>query len=157
MDAAVFRAELKRLGVSQSAFARAADVPLRTVQSWAIGERKIPSTIGVLIENVEKLPLKEQFALMINDIPEGKLEIFLDICKMIRNLSKKIKNLEEQNAILTSNFANLSDLANLRSDFAHLRSEFNELAENNKKLGAKVLAYANESERRARSVIPFNN
>ncbi|TLU71272.1 helix-turn-helix domain-containing protein [Lichenicoccus roseus] len=60
MGREVFRAELKRLEIGQSAFAALTGTPLRTVQSWALGERALPRNIKSLFAKVEAMPRKEQ-------------------------------------------------------------------------------------------------
>ena len=55
-----FRASLKRRGVSQVGFAREIEeisgmpMPLRTVQSWAIGEAPIPAPAVALVRLLER-------------------------------------------------------------------------------------------------------
>lgn len=55
MTADQFRAELRRLGLSQVGFARRVEqiggekLPLRTVQGWALDERPIPPLVPAML------------------------------------------------------------------------------------------------------------
>jgi DNA-binding transcriptional regulator YiaG len=144
INADKFRAELKRLGVGQSAFAAAAEMPLRTVQSWALGERSIPPTAGALIEKVERSMKKDKFALILDKLPEKKLEVLLEVARNFAGQNKKIKLLEERTGELCA------DVSKLRSEIERLNGlcDFQ---------GKKIDAYAKDNKRRAESVVPFND
>lgn len=84
MSADGFRAELKRLELGQSAFAAVSGMSLRAVQSWALGERKIPQTIYALIEKVEGMSTKDKLTSLIEILPEKDAEAIVRIAEIFK-------------------------------------------------------------------------
>lgn len=143
MTAAKFRAELKRIGFSQSAFAEAVEVPLRTVQSWALDERRIPNKIEELLLKAERLPIKKKIVAQAMALPPAKLKVFAEVVKMVGDHDKLTKSQK-------------IEIGNLRHEVLKLVGEIGELRELVVHQGRKIEVYANEARRRADEVKPFN-
>jgi DNA-binding transcriptional regulator YiaG len=106
MSADEFRGELKRLKLNQSSFAAASGKPLRTIQSWALGERSVPSEARLLIDKVENLPPKVLLSALTKVMGEDELKAMLNIVTIFRDSEKtitKLKNdVQQQGETLTA-------------------------------------------------------
>lgn len=143
MSATEFKIELKRLDFGQSAFAKAADVPLRTVQSWATGERNIPRTASALIEKVERMSNNEKLAAKVVALPTEKRKAAVKLIELMSDLSKELRRLKEQNE------QRISELTKVKADIDRLNKTCVFQAE-------KITAYEQDLRRRASAVVPFN-
>lgn len=143
MNATEFRATLKRLGLNQSSFAATAKIPLRTVQSWALGERRIPSTVRTLIEKIERMPTKDRLVAVLETLPYEALESVHDLAKMMVNHTKVVKALRDE-------------VDDQRSKISKMDVDLNNIKETCSFLATKVRIYEQDIKRRAESVIPFN-
>ena len=144
MSAAEFRAELKRLKLNQSSFAAVAKVPLRTVQSWALGERSIPRTARALIEIVERMSPKDLIIAITAILPEEKLKDYHDIVRITSNYAKATKALREE-------------VLELKDEVSKLQGTVNRLQATCVFQANKLAAYGQDLQRRVLLVEPFNN
>jgi Mg2+ and Co2+ transporter CorA len=144
ISAAEFRAELKRLNLGQSSFAAIVEVPLRTVQSWALGERSIPRTAGALIEKVERMPLKDRFVAIALTLSEKKLKALVDVAQVMGDQAKEIRALREETDELRANVSKLNVAIERLQETCVFQAN-------------KITTYAQDLKRRATSVVPFNN
>jgi transcriptional regulator with XRE-family HTH domain len=53
MNAALYRHSLAQLGLSQAAAAKLLGVSLRTSQAYALGESKVPKTVGLILKYLQ--------------------------------------------------------------------------------------------------------
>lgn len=144
MSANEFRVELKRLELNQSSFAVAAEVPLRTVQSWALGERRIPLTARMIIEKVERMSTKDKIIAIAQTLPEKKLKVLRDVVKAVSNQAKEMNTLRDE-------------VQELRGTVSKNEAELHRLRETCVFQANKLATYAREFERRVASVVAFNN
>jgi hypothetical protein len=144
ISAAEFRAELKRLDLGQSAFAAIVEVPLRTVQSWALGERSIPRTARALIEKVERMPLKDRIVAIAQTLPEKKLKALVHVMQVMGDQAKEISALREETEELRANVSKLNAAVERLQETCVFQAN-------------KITTYEKDVRRRAASVVPFNN
>jgi septal ring factor EnvC (AmiA/AmiB activator) len=151
MTADEFRSELKRLKLGQSAFAEAAEIPLRTVQSWAIGERKIPATARAVIEKVEQLPLSHKIAAMVLTHPDKETrKAISDLIRLMADQNKKTKELAAEIKKLTA------ETNELKSSQSMLEAKLRDVRQTCVFQAQKIEAYARDDQLRAANVRPFN-
>ncbi len=150
MSSTEFRAELKRLSLNQSTFAALAEVPLRTVQSWALGERKIPSTSRALIEKVERMSTKAQIIGITRTLPAEKLEIFAPIVELVSRKAKEVSALrDEVNALK-------DEVRGLSGSYSKVQTELIRLRDTCAFQANKITIYERDLQKRAANVVPFN-
>jgi hypothetical protein len=148
MSAAEFRAELKRLGATQSGFAEMTKIPLRTVQSWALGERKIPKTTRALIENIELLPKKDILkAEMLSKIPMMSASQQVAFLKLTTFLADQQKMKKKRQG----------EIQELRDSVSKLENEVRNLRDTCVFQATKIRTYAGDLERRVDGIEPFNS
>jgi hypothetical protein len=149
-SAAEFRAELKRLNLGQSAFATAAEVPLRTVQSWALGERSIPRTARSLIEKVERMPTKDKIVAAAQTLPKKKLEALVEVVRAMADQNKKIADQDKKITVLKE------EAEELRAEVLKLNVAVERLQRTCVFQANKIAINEQDLQRRAASVVPFN-
>ena len=143
MTATEFRDELRRLKLSQTAFAERAGTPLRTVQSWANGERAIPNTVSSIISKIESADMVKQIASVLETKSVKAVEAVANVVFAFGKEAKKLADLEASHR-------------ELLSEFKKLRADFDALNETCVFQAKKITAYAKDDERRANGVKPFN-
>lgn len=147
MTALEFRAELKRLQMSQSGFAAIAKIPLRTVQSWALGERAIPQTTRAVIKSVERMPIENrligQIVPLVEKLKGKKLEAIATLVETMASASRKTAALEEQ-------------VNELKTELAALQGKVAQLNDTCVFQATKLKLYVQEKERDAAKAVSFN-
>ncbi|MBV9783604.1 MAG: hypothetical protein JO264_07260 [Acidisphaera sp.] len=150
MSAVEFRAEIKRLRLNQSSFAAATGTPLRTVQSWALGERSIPRTVRALIEKVEQMGTQDMLMAIAATLPKHKVKLLVKIATTIGALETTIRALEKR---VKGREAGMQEM---RAELAAMKTQLQRVQETCVFQANKLTAYEQDLRRRAAAVVPFN-
>ena len=167
MTADEFKAELRRIKLTQTAFATLSQTPLRTVQSWANGERAIPTTVKAVIEKVEADEIRAHIAAMLETKSQGSLVALSKVVTVFAKDSKRLKQLEERHQKLSAEIKQLrplddmyrglsAEFKNVSAEFRALKIRFERLNETCVFQAEKITAYVKDAERRAGQAKPFN-
>jgi hypothetical protein len=154
MTALEFRAELKRLQMSQSGFAAIAKIPLRTVQSWALCERAIPQTMRAVIKSVERMPIKDrligQIVPLLEKFKGEKLETVATLVETMDSAFRKMDSAFRKTAALED------QVNELKTELAALQGKVAQLTDTCVFQATKLKLYVQEKERDAAKAVPFN-